>query len=191
MSPPPPVFRDDGTKSLPSTPRLWGWTQASALWILQAQGQGDAMGRTSPQPVYRPRPLSPAPICGLPLSQRGQPRVPSSSLPTAHFLPATQCYRNMHTELGSRACVCVCVCTSVRPHPREPVPGEEPGGLGVPQEAATPGLISHSPENLPTILTLLAGQTPPEGQEGLPRRPPAFPSMCSSPTLASSCTGAL
>ena len=87
--------------------------------------------------------------------------------------------------------VCVCVCTSVRPHPREPVPGEEPGGLGVPQEAATPGLISHSPENLPTILTLLAGQTPPEGQEGLPRRPPAFPSMCSSPTLASSCTGAL
>ena len=58
--------------------------------------------------LFTARPLSPAPICGLPLSQRGQPRVPSSSLPTAHFLPATQCYRNMHTELGSRACVCVC-----------------------------------------------------------------------------------
>ena len=78
-----------------------------------------AMGRTSPQPVYRPRPLSPAPICGLPLSQRGQPRVPSSSLPTAHFLPATQCYRNMHTELGSRACVCVCVCAQVCTHTPE------------------------------------------------------------------------
>ena len=148
------------------------------------------MGRTSPQPVYRPRPLSPAPICGLPLSQRGQPRVPSSSLPLliSGQRPSVTgiCTLNL-----AHVHVCVCVCTSVRPHPREPVPGEEPGGLGVPQEAATPGLISHSPENLPTILTLLAGQTPPEGQEGLPRRPPAFPSMCSSPTLASSCTGAL
>ena len=69
----------------------------------------------------------------------------------------------------------MCVCTSVRPHPRDPVPGEEPGGLGVPQEAATPGLISHSPENLPTILTLLAGQTPLEGQEGANSETPSFP----------------
>ena len=171
----PPVFRDDGTNSLPSTPRLWSWTQASALWILQAQGQGDALGRTSPQPVYRPQPLSPAPICGLPLSQQGQPRVPSSGLPTAHFLPAAQRYRNTHIELGSRARVCVCVCAQVCAHTLEPVPGGEPGGLGVPLEAATPGLISHSSENLPTILTLLKGQTPPAGQEGATSETPSFP----------------
>ena len=135
------------------------------------------MGRPSPQPVYRPQPLSPAPICGLPLSQRGQPRVPSSGLPTAHFLPAAQRYRNMHIELGSRACECVCVCAraQVCAHTLEPVPGGEPGGLGVPQEAATLGLISHSSGNLPTILTLLTGQTPPAGQEGATSETPSLP----------------
>lgn len=45
----------------------------------------------------------------------------------------------------------------------------------MPQEAATPGLISHSPENLPTILILLAGQTPPEGQDGAASETLGFP----------------
>lgn len=63
-----------------------------------------------PQPVYQdPRPLSPVPICCLPLSQWGQPLVPSSSLPATHFLPAAQGYRNTHAQLGS--CVCECVPT--------------------------------------------------------------------------------
>lgn len=83
----PPVFRDDGAKSLPSTPRLWGWTQASAVWILQAQGQGDAMGRTSPQPVYGPAAISSSnlrpPFISAGPAPGSQQQPPHCSLPAS------------------------------------------------------------------------------------------------------------
>ena len=71
-----------------------------------------------PQPVYRdPRPLSPVPICCLPLSPWGQPLVPSSGLP-----PLTSCQWPSVTGIrmlnSASACVCVCVCERAAPTPQ-------------------------------------------------------------------------
>lgn len=118
------------------------------------------MGRTFPPTCLPgPRALSPVPICCLPLSQWGQPLVPSSSLPATHFLPAAQRYRNTHAELS--LCVCECVCVSVRPHPRACTwrGASEPGGA---VKAATPELMSSStppppPASLPSALPLRRG----------------------------------
>ena len=142
------------------------------------------MGRTSPQPVYRPRPLSPAPICGLPLSQQGQPRVPSSGLPTAHFLPVAQRYRNMHTELGSRACVCVCVCAQVCAHTPESLSLE--GGQGAwgclkrqpPQDSYLTPLKTCPPSSSCSRDRHLQ-----KARTGLPRRPRLSPACVPHPLL--------
>ena len=102
-----------------------------------------------PQPVYRdPRPLSPVPICCLPLSPWGQPLVPSSGLP-----PLTSCQWPSVTGIrmlnSASACVCVCVC-ALRPHPRACTwrGASEPG---VPQKQPLP------PASLPSVLPMHRG----------------------------------
>lgn len=145
--------------------------------------------RTSPNLFGAPATISSSnlrpPFISAGPAPGSQQRPPHCSLP-AQRLSVTG---NMHTL--NLAHVHVCVCAQCVPLPQRACPwrgAREPGGAS---EAATPGLISHSPENLPTILILLAGQTPPEGREGAALETLQLsPSMCSSPTPASSCTGA-
>ncbi|XP_044901226.1 uncharacterized protein LOC101081589 isoform X3 [Felis catus] len=147
-----------------------------------------------PQPVYRdPRPLSPVPICCLPLSPWGQPLVPSSGLP-----PLTSCQWPSVTGIrmlnSASACVCVCVCVRCA-HTPEPAPG------GVP---ASPGCHKSSPS--PPQACPVSSQCTGEWQIGISRRPgkglswgppwrvlrgqtKAGRMSVPQPFLASSCTG--
>lgn len=166
----PPVLRDDGTKSLCWTPRLWGWTRPAPYGSCRLRARGMRWEGHLPNLFTGPSRYlqlqSAASLISAGPAPGSQQRPP-----TAHFCQRLSCYRNMHTELGSRVCVCAQVCAHT---PESLGLGGGQGAWGVPQEAATPGLISHS-ENLPTILILLMTDTS-RSRKGLPETL-SFPQM--------------